>query len=363
MKICYISPLHQHIYRWIEAFVKRGYRACLITDSDCWVTPKIAFAPVYPLKSSRTANRFRFLPSNVVATIRILRETKPDLVHLHVQHYLSPAIIIDRLPYILTSWGIEVITLPQVNFLFRSWARLTAKKAKMITVDAEFLKQIWVKNGIPEAKVKVIPFGVDTSLFNSQVDGSIVRQKLGLENNDVVVVSTRPFYNHHYDVERLIRAAPIVLKNHSDVKFILKGTGLLEGYLKELANKLKVSEHTRFVGVVPHEQVAQYLAAADIYVSTCSYDSTSVSLLEAMACGLAPAITDTLGNREWITEGVNGFLFPPRDHRRLAQKIIQLVDNKPLRKNFAKKCVEIVKERADWKKNVAEMETIYKSSL
>jgi glycosyltransferase involved in cell wall biosynthesis len=308
-------------------------------------------------------NLTQLLLQNILTTTRILKKIKPDIVHLHAQHYLSPAIILNNLPYVLTSWGIEVLNLPQANFFFKSWAKITAKKAKMITLDAKLLKDIWVKNGIPANKIKVIPFGVDTSLFNPKIDGTSVRKKLQIENNDTVVISTRPFYNHHYDVERLIRAIPLVLKNHSNAKFIIKGRGPLEDCLKSLAKKLKVSEHIRFVGITPYNEIGQYLSAADIYVSTCFRDTTSVSLLEAMACELAPVVTDTIGNREWIEDEVNGFLFPPRNHAKLAEKISQLIENKPLRKNFGEKCAEIVKEKADWKKNVAEMETIYKSSL
>jgi glycosyltransferase involved in cell wall biosynthesis len=264
---------------------------------------------------------------------------------------------------VLTSWGIEVLNLPKANFAFKTWAKITATKAKMITVDAKLLKNIWTENGVNPQKVKVIPFGVDTKLFNPDIDGVRVRRRLHLEDNEAVVISTRPFYNHHYDVERLIRAAPLVVREHPDAKFIIKGAGPLEAYLKNLVNSLNVSDNVRFVGVVPYNEIRQYLAASDIYVSTCFMDTTSVSLLEAMACGLAPVVTDTIGNREWITDTVNGFLFPPRDHEKLAEKIGLLIENKPLRKSFGERCREIVKEKADWKNNVAEMEAIYNSIL
>ena len=51
-----------------------------------------------------------------------------------------------------------------------------------------------------------------------------------------------------------------------------------------------------------------YLNAADIYVSTSLSDGTSLSLLEAMACSLPVVVTDIPANKEWITDGHNGFL-------------------------------------------------------
>jgi glycosyltransferase involved in cell wall biosynthesis len=109
--------------------------------------------------------------------------------------------------------------------------------------------------------------------------------------------------------------------------------------------------------------VAQYLTAADIYVSTPFIDTTSVSLLEAMACGLAPVVTDIPGNREWIEDEVNGFLFPARNHYALAEKVIHLALHESLRKRFGEQCSRIVKERAAWEDCVDKMEAIYQTLL
>jgi glycosyltransferase involved in cell wall biosynthesis len=296
--------------------------------------------------------------------MRFLRKTHPDFVHLHVQHYYSIPIILSGLPYILNSWGIEVLSLPNANLFLKTLAKYTAMNAYAIIVDAKCLKKIWIEIGIPEDKIEIIPFGVDINLFNPKVNGQIIRKSLELRKNDIVVISTRPFYNDHYNVESLIRAVPLILKRHKNIKFIIKGSGPLEDYLKSLAEELNVSRHIRFVvSFMSHPKIAQYLTAADIYVSTCFIDSTSVSLLEAMACGLPPIVTDIPGNREWIENGVNGFLFPPKDPKALAEKIIELAENEPLRKRFGEKCFRIVKQRATWKESVARMEAIYKSLL
>jgi glycosyltransferase involved in cell wall biosynthesis len=130
-----------------------------------------------------------------------------------------------------------------------------------------------------------------------------------------------------------------------------------------LTKELGISEHVRFVGLVPHREVAQYLCAADIYVSTSFVDSTSVSLLEAMACGVAPVVTDIYGNREWVENGVNGLLYSPKDPKSLAERIIQLIEDEDQRAQFGDKCVEIIRERAIWEKCVSKMEAIYKELL
>lgn len=334
----------------------------LITQSSCWVAPEPKFIPVFRLQAPNRTKR-HVIP-NMLKMVKILKEINPDFVNLHVDHQYSLASILSGIPFVLSSWGLEVQTLPHASFIQKSLAKIAATKARAITVDARFLQEIWVSMGIPEHKIKVIPFGVDMNRFNPNVDGSAIQRKLRIKKTDVVMISTRPFYNNdHYNVECLIRAIPIIVRSHENAKFIIKGAGPLEGYLKRLVEKLNISKHVRFDGLVPYDEVARYLCASDIYISTCFVDSTSVSLLEAMACGLSPVVTDILGNREWIENGENGFLFPPKNPTVLAEKVIQLIENQSLRKRFGERCFQIVKRRATWEKCVSKMEAIYKSLL
>lgn len=362
-RICYISPLSIHTYRWTEAFTRKNYEVTLLTDSRTWVAPRIRFIPVYVLPSLNKRTLLRRLLPNTLKLTRLLQKIKPDIVNLHVQYYYSPTIIMNKLPFILTSWGIEVLKLPHTNVLLKTLAKIAATKARMIISDAQCLKDIWVQTGVPEGKIKVIPFGVDMNLFNPKIDGTIVREKLKIEADDVVIISNRAFYNNQYNIECLVNAIPLILERHPNAKFILKGAGPLETYLKSLVKKLEVSHHVRFVGLVPYNQMAQYLRASDIYVSTCFVDSTSVSLLEAMACGLPPVVTDIPGNREWITYGKNGLLYPPKDFTALAERISQLIENPTQRRLFGQRCNQIIKEKATWEKSVAETEKVYEACL
>jgi len=347
----------------MEAFSKRNYEVHLITDSHAWIAPKIKFASVYTLPSMNRANLAQRLVPNTLKIAKLLRTLDPDLVHLHVQHHYTLPIILSRHQYILTSWGAEVLSLPHADIFTRSTAKMTGMKARRITVDAHCLKDIWMRIGIPEDKIEVIPFGVDLSIFNPDVDGLDVRRRLRIKENDTVIISTRPLFNDHYNVECLIHSIPLVLEKCGNVKFIIKGVGPLKNQLRNLVDESGVQKYVRFVGLVPHPEVAQYLTASDIYVSTPFIDSTSVSLLEAMACGVAPIVTDIPGNREWIKEGINGLLFQPKNYTALAEKIIQLIENDNTRKRFGERCISIVKQRASWEKCVNKMETIYQSLL
>lgn len=347
----------------MKAFQERGYDLSLITDVKAWVVQDVSFARVYTMQTLRITNFPQCFTSNTIKIVSILKELDPQLVHLHVQHIYGAAVILSRYPFLLTSWGAEVLSLPHANAIIRSVARAVARKARFVTVDAYCLKKIWVKAGVPQSKIKVIPFGVNLSTFNPDIHAFPIRENLGIKEDDIVVISTRALDNHHYNVECLIRAIPLVIRKCQNAKFIIKGEGPLKAYFQNLTEKLKVSDHVRFVGLTQHHEVAQYLAAANIYVSTPFIDTTSVSLLEAMACGLPPIVTDIEGNREWIKDGENGLLFLPQNSEALAEKIIQLINDEDARRNFGERCFQIVKQRASWESCVNKMEAIYQSIL
>ncbi len=359
--ICYVSSLSIHSSRWIDAFSKKGYKTSLITDKKTWIASAPKSTRIFRFPALNKRNLPKRLIPNTLDLVRTIRKISPDIIHLHALHHCAPAIFFSNRPYIMTSWGLEVLELPRNGFVEKSLAKMAATLARRIAVDAECLKEIWTGIGIPDDKIDIIPFGVDTDIFHPKISSDDIRNKLGIKPTDVLVISTRPFFNHHYNIECLINAIPHVLQSHKHVKLILKGIGPLEPYFRKLVEKLKITEYVRFVGLVPHADVARYLASSDIYVSTSFIDSTSVSLLEAMACGAAPIVTDIPGNREWIQDGANGFLFPPRDSQTLGEKIVQLIENPHLQELYRQKNLHMIKEKADWQKCVAKMEAIYQS--
>ena len=106
-----------------------------------------------------------------------------------------------------------------------------------------------------------------------------------------------------------------------------------------------------------------FLSEADIYVSTSLHDGTSVSLLEAMAAGVFPIVTDIPANREWITDGENGFLIPKDRETLLASRIIDAIHDKPLLEESQRKNRLAVEEKAFWPRNIRRIKEIYSEVL
>jgi len=157
-----------------------------------------------------------------------------------------------------------------------------------------------------------------------------------------------------------VRAMPLVIRETArTVRFIIVGGGRQLQALRGLAASLGLGRQVSFEGAVPQSGIAGHLDAADIYVSTSRTDSTSVSLLEAMARGLVPVVTDIPGNREWVEEGVNGFLFEPGDERELADRILQLVQKPAPVDAIRHMNRELLEARGIWQDNMAAIEKAF----
>jgi hypothetical protein len=102
---------------------------------------------------------------------------------------------------------------------------------------------------------------------------------------------------------------------------------------------------------------------ADLYLSASHSDGTSISLLEAMACGRPALVSDIPGNREWVQPGVNGWLFPDGDEKALAQAIVRAVDQRQQLPEMGRAAREIAEQRADWERNFQELLKAYGLAL
>ena len=153
----------------------------------------------------------------------------------------------------------------------------------------------------------------------------------------------------------------MILKQIPMAKFVFLYLTVLDEYeIKNLVEDLGVKKSALFLGsVANYNDLAKYYAMADVYVSVSSWDTTSVSFLEAIACGTAPIVGDLPSLREWIIDGENGYVVPLRDPHATAGAIIKILTDEPTRKLFIRRNLKMVRERADHQKEMEKMEVLY----
>lgn len=256
---------------------------------------------------------------------------------------------------VLFVWGSDVLVAPEFP-PFRFMAKYSLRKASAVVVDSDVQEKACIALGCNPKKIVKFPW-VDLQPILDRISGNReeektedLKRKIGWNQTDTVIISTR-WHRPIYNVECLIQAIPQIVKEIPTARFLILGNGDLTEMLKETAAKMGVGANVRFMGRVPFDEMESYLKMADIYVSTSLSDGTSASLVEAMACKVPAVVTDIPGNKEWITDGGNGLLFPTKDSRTLADKIIRLSKDANLRNALAERAFQTVCKKADWQRN------------
>jgi len=293
----------------------------------------------------------------------IIRRIKPDILHAHyLVNYGFRAACSGFHPLVLTAWGSDVLITPKKSKISRWEVNFTLKRADMVTCDGEHIIGDLVKLGAEREKIKLIYFGTDTRKFSPRPRSEKLRKELAIFDSPAIISlrSLRPIY----DVESLIKAVPLVLNEIPSTTFIIAGDGEQREYLENLATSLGASENVRFIGFIKNDELPQYLALADIYVSTSLSDAgLAASTAEAMACGLPVVITDYGNNREWVEDGINGFAVPLRNPEALASKIIYLLQHEDKKREFGQANRRVIEERNNREKEMRKMEKFYEELL
>ncbi len=354
MRICFLGDAGSiHTQRWVSFFAQRGHEVHLISFRTCCLpNVKLHHIRPFPLAIS--------LPKTLISALqikRIIKKIKPDIVHAHyVTDYGFYGAFSDIHPLVITAWGSDILIIPNKSKIYNYIVRYVLKNADLITCDSEKVMKTAALYSDGPKKIFVIQWGVDLKTFK--------RLNSHLKTSDHTVLSTRSFETV-YNIDTIIEAVPFVIERFPDTNFILKnGYGRGESQLRELAKKLNVLQNITIVNnMVEYNEMPKFLNDADIFVSVPSSDSSSISLQEAMACGLPVIVSDLPANREWIKNGLNGYIVPVRDPKSLADAIMKLLENREQRELFGKRNQELIIQRADHEKHMLRMEELYMSLL
>lgn len=364
MRICYVANAGSvHTQRWVNYFASRAHDVHLISWAQMPGGHERIQTHLLTRLPPRTCMVSRYLSAVlwVFQTRHLIGRIKPDIVD---GHYITVSGFLAACsgfhPLIVTAWGSDLLVAPAQRRLSGLTARFALRKADRIVslFPVDFAREVYTSLGAHPDQIRTILLGVDTGEFSPTHRAEKNRQGLGADTSQPMVMSTRKLAPL-YDIETLVKAIPLVLAEVPQARFVIAGTGEQEPSLKELARSLGVLDRTQFTGWLPRAELPRYLASADVYVSTSLSDGASNSLLEGMACGLAPVVTDIPANRPWVKDGANGFLFPAGDHKTLAARIIALLKDRQMREAFGRTSRKIVQEEAEEETQMAKLERLY----
>jgi glycosyltransferase involved in cell wall biosynthesis len=352
MKICYLADAaNVHTQKWARFFVERG--------NDVWV---ISFRPanipgvkVHHIRA--LLGKIGYLLT-ARQTSRLIHHISPDLLHAH--HATSYGLIgalSGYHPYLISSWGSDVIWSPHQLFLFDWILRYNFKQADRITATSRMLARATAVFCPANTKVHVVPFGVDTDVFAPHSTHAYPDRPPTIG----IVKTLRP----RYGIRELILAFHQIADAFPDTRLVIVGGGEQYADLRAMVVNLGMETRITLTGHVSHEHIPEYLRSFDLFVvsSLTDRESFGVAAVEASATGL-PVIASRVGGLpEVVLDGKTGLLVPPGDVDALTTAMSRLLADSALRAQMGQAGRQFVLENYRWEDNAELMEQLYNEVL
>jgi 1,2-diacylglycerol 3-alpha-glucosyltransferase len=239
-----------------------------------------------------------------------------------------------------------------LSYLFGKWlVRRQFNKCTFLFVPTSEVAEKLTFLGVHTEK-KVLSLGTDPSLFVPSQHKVSVRKKLGLRK-DHFVVGYVGRIGREKDLGTLYKAFKRLEKKYEHVKLLIVGKGV-----REEEKRFKSKRNVLFVG--EKNDVVPYLQAMDVYVLPSLTETTSLSTLEALSCGV-PVLSTPVGYvKEYIREKVNGMFFPFGNSLILFMKMEMLFKDPQLRHTMGLHARKTIVKDFNIKKSVQEIVKVLK---
>jgi glycosyltransferase involved in cell wall biosynthesis len=251
------------------------------------------------------------------------------------------------------------------NFVLRSYEKKLMKRSDaLIAVSKYTVNELTELYGIDKNKIHVIYNGVDIERFKPRPNRAELRREFGLEKDTKIALFVGRLY-HRKGLETLLSSVPPVLKEYSNLNFVISGTGFKqkEESLRNLAKELDIEDHVKFLGYVPDEKLPLLYSASDIFVLPAIYENFPFAILEAQSTGLPVISTKVGGIPEFLVDNENGFVIEPRDPAKLTQTVLTLLQNPKIAKEMGDRGRKLIEEKFDWRLITAQVIDLYHKLL
>jgi len=234
---------------------------------------------------------------------------------------------------------------------------LLMRRADRIVAVSHKLRDYYVKNiGIPDGKIIAISNAIDLEPVKVRYDTQSIAKDIGIDQGSITVGIVGDL------IERkghacLIDAAKTIIQTNSSVRFLVVGDGPLKENLLSRIKAAGLSGHFIFTGHV--RDVVPLLSLMDIFVLPSLAEGISRALMESMAMGIPSICSSIDGNVEAVEEGETGFLFEPGNARKLAEKLLLLIDDAGRRREMGRRAKERAERLFDMKDAAQQYQELY----
>ena len=356
MRICFISVgTFTHIGAYLDYFRQTGHDVLFVSLSP---SPERQ-VPTYNVglgkKYSEREGKWKY-PISMLRARRLIKKLKPDIVHAHYATSGGLTTLACGFhPAVVTVHGSD-LTVGIKSRVWRPLLKRIFEYSDCVNTVSKNLQSMVLSMGISPEKIENLTLGIDTEKFS-------FAERTKIEQSRVLRFLCTRRLESVFDHSTVLHALAQLKKKGIKFQMTFVGNGSLLGELKKLANDLNLNDYVSFIGPVHNGKLPEVLGRHDVYLSASLRDGTSLSLLEAMATGLFPIVSNIKANSDWLRHGNDGLLHKVGDADDLANCILQLLSKPDIVAKAVQRNRQLVIEQADRNKNMKRLESIYEDLI
>ncbi len=358
VKVIYFSREYTpHDHRFLEGLSKSEYTVSFLQmeksgGSESRPIPE----GVRQVAWKRKGLSLLHVPARIRELKGVIRQEEPDVIHAGpIQLTALLTALAGFHPLVSMSWGSDMLLGARRGF-GRWAARFTLARSDVFVCDCDAVRKMAVRLGMPDDRIVVFPWGVDLTHFSPRNENHL-HSLLGWQDC-FIVLSTRA-WERLTGVDLLVEGFLRAAKVDPRLRLLLLGNGSLRSQLLNRIQEYDMIDRVYMPGQVQYADLPIYYRSADIYLSASTSDGSSVSLMEALACGCPALVSDIPGNREWVEPERHGWWFRVGDAGDLERKLLQSIAERDRLPVMGKAARKLAEERADWNQNFQELLRAY----
>lgn len=285
--------------------------------------------------------------------VGVIQRISIKIVHFQTAHAHTLGLLAAQLAKV----PIRILT-RRVDFhihkhLLNRWKYGSALTA--ILTISEGIRKVMIEDGLEPERVVTVHSGINLQRIENITDGSYLREEFAISEGSLVIgmVGALAPHKHH---QNFLEAAAIIKRSFPNARFLIVGEGPLREELERYSASRGLSADVIFTGF--REDVLEITKMFDIFALSSYLEGMGTSILDAMALGVPIVATEVGGVPEIILHGRNGLLVPARNPDKLAQAILKLAKDPPLRDQMGAYGKEYVRN-FDVNKTVEQTEAVY----
>ena len=270
---------------------------------------------------------------------RIIRDLKPDIVHVHDPHAVALGSL--ALSFLTSGKCAALVASRRVAFHLKSnaFSRWKYHQVDRFVAASNAIRDMLVGDGIEAERIVTVYEGIDLHRVQAEPAANIHAEFWLPMHAPVVgaVAALTQEKGHKYFVD----AAALVVREVPDARFVILGEGDVRPALERQIKELHLDKHVVLPGF--RADVLSFIKSFDVFVMSSLFEGLGTSLLDAMALSRPTVASDTGGIPEVVEHGETGLLVHPRDARELAAAIVTLLNDPERRTRMGRAGLERVK--------------------